>query len=80
MLALKQKVLFHKNCKANYTSQLNLQSVKRNQEILSSSEKKVKNHHQLHEDSAEHLQVASTFVNNASYVARGRRKRTNLPK
>ena len=42
ILALKQKVLFHKNCRANYTSQRNLQSVKRNQEILSSSEKKRK--------------------------------------
>ena len=40
ILALKQKVLLHKNCRANYTSQHNLQSVKRNQEILSSSEKK----------------------------------------
>ena len=40
ILALKQKVLFHKNCRASYTSQRNLQSVKRNQEILSSFEKK----------------------------------------
>ena len=40
ILSLKQKVLFHKNCRTNYTSKRNLESVKRSQEILLSSEKK----------------------------------------
>ena len=46
ILALKQKVLFHKNCRANYTSQRNLQSGQK--ELRNPFEfwkRKVKNHH-----------------------------------
>ena len=40
ILSLKQKTSFHKNCRTNYTSKRNLESVQRSQEILLSSEKK----------------------------------------
>lgn len=40
ILSLKVKVLFHKNCRANYTSKHNLQCIKRKQEILHSSPQK----------------------------------------
>ena len=40
VLSGKQKVLFHKNCRANYTSKHNLQCVKRKQEALHTLQRK----------------------------------------
>ena len=76
ILALKQKVLFHKNCRANYTSQHNLQSVKRNQEILSSSEKKS----QESSLASQRLSRASTSgfnIREQCFICGEREKKTN---